>query len=43
MPANTSPIYSSAGDIQWSSTALITQNQAFDGTGTVAKIGRAHV
>jgi len=36
MAANTSPIYSSAGDIQWSATALNAPNTAYDGTGTVA-------
>ena len=38
MPANTSPIYSSAGDIQWSSTSLSTGNPTYDGTGTVATV-----
>jgi hypothetical protein len=38
MAANTQPIYSSVGDIEWSSTPLITQNQLFDGTGTVATV-----
>ena len=38
MASNTSPIYSSAGDIQWSTTPLITQNQVYEGTGTVATV-----
>lgn len=36
MASNTSPIYSSAGDIQWASAPLITGNAAYDGTGTVS-------
>lgn len=35
MAANTSPIYSLAGDIQWGPTVLTTANAAKDGTGTV--------
>jgi hypothetical protein len=43
MPANTAPIFSSAGDVQWGSTdgnggstgPLKTQNTSLDGTGTV--------
>lgn len=35
MAANTSPIYSAFGDIQWGATALATANTAVDGTGTV--------
>jgi len=38
MASNTSPIYSSAGDIQWSATALTAGNPAYDGTGTVATV-----
>lgn len=38
MASNTSPIYSSAGDIQWSATALTAGNTAYDGTGTVATV-----
>jgi len=38
MAANTSPIYSSAGDIQWAPAPLVVQNQAYDGTGTVATV-----
>lgn len=36
MPANTSPIYSVAGDIQWSTIAAA--NTAKDGTGTVVTV-----
>jgi len=35
MPANTQPIFSSLGDIEWGATVLNTQNTAKDGTGTV--------
>ncbi len=35
MPANTQPIFSSLGDIEWRATVLNTQNTAKDGTGTV--------
>lgn len=35
MAANTAPIYSLLGDIQWGATAITTQNTAKDGTGTV--------
>lgn len=38
MPANTSPIYSLAPDIQWGSTILNTANTAKDGTGTVLTV-----
>ena len=38
MAANTQPIYSSLGDIEWSTTPLIIQNQLYDGTGTVATV-----
>lgn len=37
MAANTTPIYSKVGDIQWG-TLLATANTAKDGTGTVATI-----
>lgn len=33
--ANTSPIFSSAGDVQWGTSAITTANTAKDGTGTV--------
>jgi hypothetical protein len=35
MAANTAPIFSSLGDIQWGATAITTANTARDGTGTV--------
>jgi hypothetical protein len=35
MAANTSPIFSSLGDIEWGTTAITTANTAKDGTGTV--------
>ena len=35
MAANTAPIFSSLGDIQWGTTVLTTLNTAKDGTGTV--------
>jgi hypothetical protein len=38
MPANTSPIFSAKGAIQWSPTFLAAANIAKDGTGTVATI-----
>ena len=38
MAANTSPIYSRLGDIQWGATALTTANTAKDGTGTVLTV-----
>jgi len=38
MAANTSPIYSRVGDIQWGATALTTANTAKDGTGTVLTV-----
>ncbi len=38
MPANTQPIFSSLGDIQWGSTAITTANTAKDGTGTVLTV-----
>jgi hypothetical protein len=33
MAANTAPIFSGAGDIQWASTPLVNANTNFDGTG----------
>jgi hypothetical protein len=36
MAANTSPIYSKIGDVQWAT--LLTANNVYDGTGTVATI-----
>ena len=38
MAANTSPIYSSLGDIQWTTTPLTAANTALDGTGTVSTV-----
>jgi len=39
MPANISPIFSLAPDIQWASAALITANAARDGaSGTIATV-----
>jgi hypothetical protein len=38
MPANTQPIFSSLGDIEWGATVLNTQNTAKDGTGTVLNV-----
>lgn len=38
MPANTAPIFSLLGDIQWGTTALATANTAKDGTGTVLTV-----
>ena len=35
MPANTAPIFSLLGDVQWGTTLLATANTAKDGTGTV--------
>lgn len=35
MAANTAPIFSIAGDIEWGPTAITTANTAKDGTGTV--------
>ena len=36
--ANTQPIFSSLGDIQWGTTVLTTLNTAKDGTGTVLNV-----
>jgi hypothetical protein len=38
MPANTAPIFSAKGAIQWNPTILNTANTAKDGTGTVATV-----
>ena len=38
MPANTSPIFSVKGAIQWSQVFLTTANTAKDGTGTVVTV-----
>jgi len=38
MPANTSPIFSAKGAIQWNPAILNTANTAKDGTGTVATV-----
>jgi hypothetical protein len=38
MAANTAPIFSISGDIEWGATALTTQNTAKDGTGTVLTV-----
>ena len=38
MPANTQPIFSALGSIQWGAAALIVANTAKDGTGTVTTI-----
>ena len=38
MPANTAPIFSAKGAIQWNSAILSAANTAKDGTGTVATI-----
>ena len=38
MPANTQPIFSAQGSVQWAPAALIAANTAKDGTGTVTTI-----
>ncbi|MDE2444789.1 MAG: hypothetical protein KGO94_01340 [Alphaproteobacteria bacterium] len=38
MPANTSPIFSAKGAIQWNPAILSAANTAKDGTGTVATV-----
>ncbi len=38
MPANTQPIFSALGSIQWSGAAITAANSAKDGTGTVTTI-----
>lgn len=42
MAANTNPIYSLAGQIEWGTTAIATANTAKDGTGTVLTVFTAH-
>lgn len=43
MAANTLPIYSKAGDVQWSAAAITSANTAKDGTGTVTTVFTAGV
>jgi hypothetical protein len=43
MPANTAPIFSAKGAIQWNPGILNTANTAKDGTGTVATIFTGNV
>jgi hypothetical protein len=43
MAANTQPIFSIAGDIEWGTTAITTANTAKDGTGTVLTVFTANV
>jgi hypothetical protein len=38
MPANTAPIFSAKGAIQWNPAILNTANTAKDGTGAVATV-----
>lgn len=38
MAANTAPIYTLLGAVQWGTTALTTANTAVDGTGTVLTV-----
>jgi hypothetical protein len=38
MAANTAPIFSLLGDINWGATAITTANTAKDGTGTVLNV-----
>jgi len=38
MAANTAPIFSIAGDVEWGPTAITTANTAKDGTGTVLTV-----
>ena len=38
MAANTAPIFSLLGDVQWGTTAITTANTAKDGTGTVLTV-----
>ena len=38
MAANTAPIFSLLGDVQWGPTAITTANTAKDGTGTVLNV-----
>jgi hypothetical protein len=43
MPANTAPIFSALGSIQWASGAITAANTAKDGTGTVTTIATGNV
>lgn len=43
MAANTAPIFSIAGDVEWGATAITTANTAKDGTGTVLTVFTADV
>ena len=43
MAANTAPIFSIAGDVEWGPTAITTANTAKDGTGTVLTVFTANV
>jgi hypothetical protein len=43
MAANTQPIFSIAGDLEWGATAITTANTAKDGTGTVLTVFTADV
>lgn len=43
MAANTAPIFSIAGDVEWGATAITTANTAKDGTGTVLTVFTANV
>ncbi len=43
MPANTAPIFSAKGAIQWNPAILNTANTAKDGTGTVATVFTGNV
>ena len=38
MPANTHPVFSRLGSVQWAPAALLTANTAKDGTGTVTTV-----
>ena len=38
MAANTAPIFSLLGDVQWGATTIATANTAKDGTGTVLNV-----
>ena len=38
MPANTQPIFSAQGSLQWAAAALTAANTAKDGTGTVTTV-----
>jgi hypothetical protein len=43
MGANTQPIFSLAGDVQWGATTATTLNTAKDGTGTVLTVFTADI